>query len=258
VIVQHAFTVNAPAERVLAALLDLRTTVGCLPGARLQAVEGDTAHGRVRVPLGAHTIIYSGTLQLVESDAEAGSLRAVLHGKQLNTGERASADVEVRLRESKGLTTASLRGDLRVDDGAAPLEPGEFQRAASALLRRFGRCLEEAMARGATPGAGVDPAERLEETIAALNQLEQLTARSAPVAPSPPEPPAAGSAPSWRGPVEDAVPGRVEVVTTGPVVVPRTPSRHQRSGDLLHGRRWLVPATLLLVLLGWVMLRRRG
>ncbi|GAC1571731.1 MAG: hypothetical protein NVS3B18_04960 [Candidatus Dormibacteria bacterium] len=269
-IVQHAFTVNAPSERVFAALLDLRTSLACLPGTRLDRIEGHTASGRVRAPLGSGAVPYRGTLRVVDSDPEARSLRAVLQGTAERGAGMASAQIELRLRESSGLTTASLRGELQVDGHAPEGDADALQRTVAALLRRFGRCLETAMARGAEPGARVDADERLEETIAALTQLERATITPRPAPGRSPagalsagpaataQPPPSASAATGQSQPDPPVAGRVEVVTTRPVPVPRDPTWRTRAGDRLDELPWVLPTALLSALMLWLLTRRQA
>src|SRR5207302_770433 len=68
---EHSFTVPADVEDAWAVLLDVERIAPCMPGATLEAVEGDEFTGSVKVKLGPINLTYKGKARFVEKDALA-------------------------------------------------------------------------------------------------------------------------------------------------------------------------------------------
>jgi carbon monoxide dehydrogenase subunit G len=102
---ETAFTVDAPPDRVFAALLDLAALGACLPGARLEAVSGDsTLQGALRPEVGGEVVDCVGTLRAVDADEDGRSASAVLRARQV---------------AGPGFATALLRGQVSDEGGAS-------------------------------------------------------------------------------------------------------------------------------------------
>jgi carbon monoxide dehydrogenase subunit G len=172
-ILETDFTVGAPPDRVLLALLDLEALGACLPGASLRPIDGDsTTQGTLRPRIAGSEVECVGTLRAVDVDED---------------GRSASAALRVRQVGGPAFATALLRGRLdEADDGT---------RVAVSVEGRL-----------AAPGVSEDEsrpeAERLLGELAASLQssLTDRAARPAPEAPAPEPAPAAAPAPE-RPPV---------------------------------------------------------
>ena len=69
---EQSFTVEAPVERVWAALIDVERIAPCLPGAEITGVDDTGAYqGTFSVKLGPTTAAYRGTLRLEAVDEAA-------------------------------------------------------------------------------------------------------------------------------------------------------------------------------------------
>jgi carbon monoxide dehydrogenase subunit G len=102
---ETAFTVDAPPDRVFAALLDLAALGACLPGARLEAVSGDsTLQGALRPQVGGKAVDCIGTLRAVDADEDGRSASAALRARQV---------------AGPGFATALLRGQVSDEGGAS-------------------------------------------------------------------------------------------------------------------------------------------
>lgn len=226
-IVENAFTIAASMEEVFDAILDLERLVPCLPGGRLDRVEGGRlAQGQVRLPLGRTSVTYRGTLRLVDDDRDAGAVTMAIDGHEARGTGRVQATVELRLRESREATMASLWASVDITGRAAAVDPEVVRRAAATLMSRFGSALATTM---------------------------NLHVPAAPAATDHPAPTAFGEKP---------VPGRIVVVTHQPVDVPLRSSRAaatslDRVNETLAERPWLIPASLLSLIALLLMLRRR-
>jgi uncharacterized protein len=148
--IHDRFTVNVPIEQAWQVLLDVERVAPCMPGAQLQAVDGDDYHGICKVKLGAITANFKGTVRFVEVDEEA--RRVVLHarGREARGSGNASATVTAQLREIDADTTeAEIDTDLSVTGRMAQFGRGVMADVSAKLLGEFANRLEESLAESA-------------------------------------------------------------------------------------------------------------
>jgi carbon monoxide dehydrogenase subunit G len=111
IIINEAFSVNAPVDRVWRFLTTPQEVVRCLPGAELTEVLSEREYaGRVKVKVGPVTAAYSGKATLAEVDDAARRMRLVGEGRE--TGGAGSARMSM-----EGSVTPNGAGgsDVRVD-----------------------------------------------------------------------------------------------------------------------------------------------
>jgi len=69
VLIENAFDVNAPPDRVYSFLLDVNQVVACVPGAELvDQVDPRTFKGKVKIKVGPVTIAYDGQARIADRD----------------------------------------------------------------------------------------------------------------------------------------------------------------------------------------------
>jgi uncharacterized protein len=226
-ILETDFTVGAPPDRVLLALLDLEALGACLPGASLRPIDGDsTLQGPLRPRVAGSEMECVGTLRAVDVDEDGRSASAMLRVRQVGGPAFATALLRGRLDEADGGTRVALSADGRL---AAPgVSEDESRPEAERLLAELGASLQSSLAeRAAHPAAEAAPAP---EPAAAA-------------APSPERPPVAAPPAEKRRalPVHPAAAvGAVGAVGAAGAVV---------AAALLRGKRWR-PAV-------WVEIRYR-
>ena len=139
-IVENAFTVDAPMVAVFDTLRDVRTMLPCIDARVSEVVDGHTARGEVTIPMGDATMVFSGTLRVGESDREAGAILYEVSGTGAGNAT-ARGTLAVRLRESGGSTTVAMHADVEVSDAALRLgdADGFVQRLGDEVQRRVGR-----------------------------------------------------------------------------------------------------------------------
>ena len=146
-IVENAFTVAAPMDVVFDTLRDVRTMLPCLDARVLEIVDGHTARGELTIPMGAATMVFSGTLRVGEADREAGAITFEAVGR--GAGEAAAQGrMSVRLRESAGATTVSVQADVDANLG---VDSDGTQRAARRLFARLGDEVAQRISRDEKP-----------------------------------------------------------------------------------------------------------
>lgn len=144
---EERFVVDAPAGPVWDFMVDPRRVVACVPGGELEAVDGRTFRGAVKVLVGPLTLAYRGRVRLAEVDEARRRVTIVGEAR-----ERAGTDT-ARLTLESGLT--SLPGDrtevvasVRVDVVGRLLELGlgVLQPLGHTVFQDFARRVRERIA----------------------------------------------------------------------------------------------------------------
>jgi carbon monoxide dehydrogenase subunit G len=165
---EQSFEVQAPIDRVWAALIDLERVAPCLPGAAITGRDEDgTYHGTFQVKLGPTTASYRGTIAIDEADE--GAHRATL--KARGTDKRgqggASATIVNTLTEDGGATRVEAVTDFTITGRLAAFgRGGMIKDISNRLMKDFASCLQsrlgdepEAVEEPPPPAPGVPPTE---------------------------------------------------------------------------------------------------
>jgi len=110
---EHSFTSARSADDMYAAILDLDRLIPCVDGGSvLERTSPESAKAQILVKMGAMSMTFTGTLEIVEQDAAAH--RAVLSVKAREAGGQGHANgtIEFQVGESGGkvLTHAQITG----------------------------------------------------------------------------------------------------------------------------------------------------
>jgi carbon monoxide dehydrogenase subunit G len=110
---EHTFTTSKPIDESFAAITDLERVIPCVEGGRvIDAVGEDSVNAEIVVAMGAMSMRFVGTVEVVEKDADAH--RALLRVKSREAGGQghANADVAFELNEGGGTihTKAQITG----------------------------------------------------------------------------------------------------------------------------------------------------
>jgi uncharacterized protein len=139
-IVENAFSVDAPMDDVFDTLRDVRTMLPCIDARVSEVIDGHTARGEVTIPMGDATMVFNGTLRVGESDREAGAILYEMSGSGAGNAT-ARGTLAVRLREAEGSTRVAMHADVEVSEAAFELgDAGGFlQRLGDEVQRRVRR-----------------------------------------------------------------------------------------------------------------------
>ena len=91
---EHSFTIPVPPEQAWQVLLDVEQVAPCMPGATVDAVDGDEIKGRIKVKVGPVSLTYAGTAHFTERDEQARSV--TLDGRADRGRGRAARPSRVR------------------------------------------------------------------------------------------------------------------------------------------------------------------
>ena len=136
--IQDSFTVNVPIEQAWQILLDVERVAPCMPGAQLQAVDGDVYHGICKVKLGAITAQFNGTVRFTEVDEVARRVVMRAQAREARGQGNASATITATLRETDGGgTEADIDTDLSITGRMAQFGRGVMADVSTKLLGEF-------------------------------------------------------------------------------------------------------------------------
>jgi hypothetical protein len=150
--IENSFTVDAPADRVFAFLLEVNSVLGCVPGAELsEIVDADTFRGRVRIRVGAVSVAYQGTGHVVSRDDGARTAVLEAEGHEAGGSGSARAVITVRVAESGGAAEVTMLSDLTVVGRPAQFGNGIIEEVSRSLLAQMARCIAARLTEPALP-----------------------------------------------------------------------------------------------------------
>ncbi len=139
---KNEFTVGVAVDKAWALLTDLEQIAPCMPGAKLEGVEGEDYLGLVKVKVGPITVSYKGKASFVERDDE--SYRAVLRaeGRDTRGQGNAAALITAQLEPQGEQTRVSVTTDLNITGKVAQFGRGALDDVSTKLLGQFVERLE--------------------------------------------------------------------------------------------------------------------
>jgi carbon monoxide dehydrogenase subunit G len=151
---ENTFTVAATMDETWAVLDDLESVATCLPGAQIEAVEGEDYHGSVKVKLGPITITYRGTVRFVERDADRGVAVLRATAKETRGSGNVKAEITATLVDGGVDTTdVTVVTDLSVTGRAAQFGSGLMADVSGRIFDQFALRLSEQIAAQSAPEA---------------------------------------------------------------------------------------------------------
>ncbi|MDY6808571.1 MAG: SRPBCC family protein [Actinomycetota bacterium] len=153
---QHTFSVDAPMADVWQALTNPERVAGCMPGATLTDVDGDTFTGQIKVKIGPVALVYKGVGKFIEKDEDAH--RAVIEGnaKESRGQGTAKATVTMTLSEDGATTTGTVVTDLAITGKPAQFGRGMLSDVGGKIIGQFASCLSKKLGE---PEPAAEPAK---------------------------------------------------------------------------------------------------
>ncbi len=167
----NEFVVPVAIDDAWEVLTDVERIAPCMPGARLESVEGDDYHGVVKVKVGPVTVEYKGTAQFLERDATAHKAVLRASGRETRGQGNATATVTAELASEGEATRVAVRTELDITGRVAQFGRGMLADVSTKLLGQFVERLEsdvlgangapadKAPANGQAPADGEAPSE---------------------------------------------------------------------------------------------------
>jgi len=135
----HSFTTGRPAEDAWAAMLDLDRLIPCVQGGKVvERTSPEAAKAEIRVKMGAMSMTFAGTVEVVERDDAARRARLRVKAREVGGQGHANADVAFHVSDGGGTihTAAQITGK------AASMGEGVVQTVLDGLITDFTRRLQ--------------------------------------------------------------------------------------------------------------------
>ena len=136
----HSVSTAKPIDESFATILDLERVVPCVEGGSvLETIGPDSVKAEIKVKMGAMSMTFTGTVEIVEQDAAAH--RAVMRVKSKEAGGQghANADVAFALTDGGG----TIHTKAQITGKAASMGEGVVVGVLDALINDFSGKLAE-------------------------------------------------------------------------------------------------------------------
>jgi carbon monoxide dehydrogenase subunit G len=145
----HSFDVPRAADSVYNSLLDLELVTGCMPGATLTSLDGDTFEGTMKLKLGPIVMTYQGQAEYVEKDPAGRRLVLAASGRDSRGNGTAATRIAARLETvGPSQTRVLVDSDLDITGKPAQFGRGVIKEVGDKLLGQFAAALAERLSVG--------------------------------------------------------------------------------------------------------------
>ena len=154
------FEVSVGVDRAWEVLTNPELIAPCLPGARLDEVEGDEFRGAVKVKVGPISAEYRGKATMVEMNRD--DLRIVIRaeGRDTRGAGNAAADITALMEAASDHSTkVEVTTDLKISGKVAQFGRGVLGDVSAKLMGQFVDNLEEMLSESAEADAGDESAD---------------------------------------------------------------------------------------------------
>ena len=177
--ITDSFRVSTPIDETWKVLLDIERIAPCLPGAKLEEIDGDEFRGYVKVKVGPITAQYKGTAKLAEVDEAQRRILIDASGRDTRGQGNASAKILVTMTGDDAGTDVSVHTDLSITGKVAQFGRGVLGDVSAKLLGQFVERLEADVLGGDHPEPEPAP-------LAATNAAAPASVAAAAPATAPP------------------------------------------------------------------------
>jgi carbon monoxide dehydrogenase subunit G len=130
----HSFSTSRSLEDSYAVILDLDRVIPCVEGGSvLERTAPDSAKAQIKVKMGAMSMTFTGTVEIIEQDAAAH--RAVLSVKSREAGGQGHANATVAFQLAEGGGT--VHTNAQITGKAASMGEGVVSGVLDALIADF-------------------------------------------------------------------------------------------------------------------------
>jgi carbon monoxide dehydrogenase subunit G len=135
----HQFTTGKPVDETWDAITDLERLVPCVEGGKvLERTGDDSVRAEIKVKMGAMSMTFTGTVEVIEKDA--GEHRAVMQVKSKEAGGQGHANADVTFAVADGGGT--IHTAAQITGKAASMGEGVVAGVLDALIKDFTGKLE--------------------------------------------------------------------------------------------------------------------
>jgi carbon monoxide dehydrogenase subunit G len=135
----HQFTTGKPVDETWDAITDLERLVPCVEGGRvLERTGDDSVRAEIKVKMGAMSMTFTGTVEVIEKDA--GEHRAVMQVKSKEAGGQGHANADVTFAVADGGGT--IHTAAQITGKAASMGEGVVVSVLDAMIKDFASKLD--------------------------------------------------------------------------------------------------------------------
>jgi carbon monoxide dehydrogenase subunit G len=136
----HSFTTSGSLDDSYATILDLERVVPCVEGGSvLEATGPESVKAEIKVKMGAMSMTFTGTVEVVEQDAAAHTVLMRVKSKEAGGQGHANADVTFALADGGG----TIHTNAQITGKAASMGEGVVSGVLDALIANFSAKLSE-------------------------------------------------------------------------------------------------------------------
>ena len=137
---EHPFSTAKPIDESFAAILDLERLVPCVEGGSVLETTGPSSvRAEIKVKLGAMSMAFTGTLEVVEQDAETHRIVMNIKSKEAGGQGHANATIVFALHDGGG----TIHTSAQITGTAASMGEGVVVGVLDALVKDFAGKLAE-------------------------------------------------------------------------------------------------------------------
>jgi carbon monoxide dehydrogenase subunit G len=130
----HSFTTAKPIDENYATILDLERVVPCVEGGSvLETIGPEAVKAEIKVKMGAMSMTFTGTVEVVEQDAAAHRVVMRVKSKEAGGQGYANADVTFALADGGG----AIHTNAQITGKAASMGEGVMVGVLDALINDF-------------------------------------------------------------------------------------------------------------------------
>jgi carbon monoxide dehydrogenase subunit G len=131
---EHSFTTSKPIDESFAAITDLERVVPAVDGGRVvEATGDDSVKAEIVLRMGAMSMKFTGTVEVVEKDADAHTATLRVKSKEAGGQGHANADVVFGLNDAGG----TIKTRAQITGKAASMGEGVVVGVLDALITDF-------------------------------------------------------------------------------------------------------------------------
>jgi carbon monoxide dehydrogenase subunit G len=130
----HRFSTSKPIDDSFAAITDLERVVPCVEGGRvLETTSPESVKAEIVMKMGAMSLTFTGTVEIVEQDAEAHRVALSVKSKEAGGQGHANAEVVFALTDGGG----TIHTNAQITGKAASMGEGVVVGVLDALIKDF-------------------------------------------------------------------------------------------------------------------------
>jgi uncharacterized protein len=136
----HSFTTPRPIDESYETILDLERVVPCVEGGKvLDATSPESVKAEIKVKMGAMSMTFTGTVDIVEQDPEAHRVVMSVKSREAGGQGHANATVTIALTDGGG----TIHTNAQITGKAASMGEGVVGGVLDALITNFSGKLAE-------------------------------------------------------------------------------------------------------------------